>query len=270
MLNQIVADKRQEVANCKSATPQSFLEKDIRPGKFRFSEAIRKSPWALIAECKLASPVKGRLCTSHTVPELATVFGQNGATALSVHTSSHFCGQLQDLDAVRAVSRLPILRKDFIVDEYQIYETLWAGADAILIIAAILSDAELASFLGTATMLGLDSLVEVHSLEELGRVQKTSAELVGINNRNLKTFRTDIGNTFELLPYCDGRRLIISESGIGSREEAMHLKQAGIRGILVGESLTKAQNIASQTRQLAWPDDDKFMAEIAVGVANDR
>ena len=162
-----------------------------------------------------------------------------------------FAANCRILPKCGAVSQLPVLRKDFIIDEYQLYEARWAGADAVLLIAAILSDTELDRFLAVADMLGMDCLVEVHSLEELLWVQKTTAKLVGINNRNLKTFATDLGNTFALLPYADCERLIISESGIYSKEEAKRLEMVGVRGILVGEGLVRAPDIAARTRELA-------------------
>ncbi|MBP2628769.1 MAG: Indole-3-glycerol-phosphate synthase [Firmicutes bacterium] len=251
MLKKITDKKRQIVADAKEQRPLSDLLKVITPGNYVFSKAIQQSEWTLIAECKLASPAKGQLCTDYSVPELAKVFAANGATALSVHTDMHFCGRLEDIAAVRAVTQLPILRKDFIIDEYQLYEARVAGADAVLLIANILSDDQLKEYLGIAHELGMDSLVEVHTLEELERVQQTSATLIGINNRNLQTFITDIQNTFDLLPYCDGRRLVISESGVSTGAEAYRLKMAGIRGILVGEGLVKATDIAGKTQELA-------------------
>jgi len=185
------------------------------------------------------------------VPELARIFTDNGATGLSVHTSAPFQGKLTDITAVRAVSPLPILRKDFIIDEYQIYEARAAGADAILLIAAVLTDAELNQFLSIATRLGMDCLIEVHSLPELERVKDTSASLVGINNRDLTTFTTNITNTFSLLPHCEPHWRLISESGIRNRSDASQLKQAGVHGILVGESLVKAVDISAHCRDLA-------------------
>lgn len=185
------------------------------------------------------------------MPQLAEIYTKNGATALSVHTDSHFSGQLADLMAVRAVTDLPLLRKDFILDEYQIYESRYAGADAILLIAYLLSTEQLAEYLGIAQQLGMDCLVEVHSLEELLRVQQTSAVVVGINNRDLTTFKTDVQHTFDLYPHCDGGRLVISESGVSTGAEVEKLQLAGIRGILVGEGLVKAQDISAKTRELA-------------------
>jgi indole-3-glycerol phosphate synthase len=243
------------VAIEKEARPLKMILADLCPGQFRFRQSIEMAEWSLIAECKLASPAKGRLCQEYTVPELAEIYTNNGATLLSVHTSRYFCGQLDDIAAVRKVSGLPILRKDFIVDAYQIYEARWAGADAVLLIAAILTDAELRDFMAITNELGLDCLVEVHDHEELLRVQRTRAPLVGINNRNLKTFKTDIANTFDLLPYCAEDRLLISESGVSNLEDALRLKAAGLRGILVGEGLVRAENVAAKTRELALLED---------------
>ncbi|MBP2650425.1 MAG: Indole-3-glycerol-phosphate synthase [Firmicutes bacterium] len=254
MLNKIVADRRQTVTLSKQQRPINALERDIRPRQFLFGKAIAEMGWLLIAECKLASPAKGRLCETYSVSELAKIYSNNGATALSVHTSPHFCGELEDIAKVREVSRLPILRKDFIIDEYQLYEACWAGADAVLLIAAILTDEQLVRFQKIAYSLGMDCLVEVHDAEELIRVQKTPAQLIGINNRNLKTFVTDIENTFSLLANCDTDRIFISESGIATKQDASRLKRAGIRGVLVGESLVKAVDIAGRTREMAYPD----------------
>ena len=248
MLNQIVETIRQQVAARKLSHPQDSLP--VQPGTYAFSQALAATGWALIAECKLASPSKGRLCQTHTVPELARIFTAAGATALSVHTSTPFLGNLEDIAAVRAVSPLPILRKDFIIDEYQIYEARAAGADAILLIAAILNDAELNRYLSTARSLGMDCLVEVHTLSELERVKQTDAETVGINNRDLTTFTTDIARTFDLLPHCDPRWRIISESGIHDIADARRLQEAGVKGVLVGESLVRAPDIAALTREL--------------------
>lgn len=252
MLNQIVETIRQQVAARKLSHPPDSLP--VQSGTFAFSQSLVATDWALIAECKLASPSKGRLCQTHTVPELARIFTAGGAAALSVHTSTPFLGKLEDIAAVRSVSPLPILRKDFIIDEYQIYEARAAGADAILLIAAILNDADLNQYLATARSLGMDCLMEVHTLSELARVKKTNASLVGINNRDLTTFTTDIARTFDLLPHCDPRWHIISESGIHEIADARRLQEAGVKGVLVGESLVRAPDIAALTLTLAQPE----------------
>ena len=251
MLKNITDKKRLTVVYDKEQRPLADLLKKITPGTFAFSKAICQSEWTLIAECKLTSPAKGQLCTDYTVPELAEIYTVNGATALSIHTDEHFSGRLADIAAVRAVTTLPILRKDFIIDEYQIYEARVAGADAVLLIANILTDDQLQRYLDITHELGMDALVEVHTLDELQRVQQTSATLLGINNRNLATFVTDVQNTFDLLPFCDDKRLLISESGVSSGAEANRLQLAGVRGILVGEGLVKATDIAAKTRELA-------------------
>lgn len=251
MLDAIVAARRQAVAADKKRRPLAALRPAIAPGTGAFAAALRANAWSLIAECKLASPAKGTLCDRYTVPELAGLYTRGGAAALSVHTSPPFRGRLEDLAAVRAVSPLPILRKDFIIDEYQLYESRWAGADAVLLIARILTDDQLGRFLALAGDLGLDCLVEVHSREELDRVQRTPAAIVGLNNRDLRTFTTDLAATFAMLPHIDSRRLVISESGINDGRDALKLKQAGLRGALVGEGLVTAPDIAARTRELA-------------------
>lgn len=251
MLKTILAKKYQEVKTAKQRRPLPSLIQDIKPGSFALRKAIKQSEWSLIAECKLASPATGRLCTRYSVPELAQIYTAHGATGLSVLTDSHFGGTLANIQAVRAVTELPILRKDFIVDAYQIYEARAVGADAVLLIAGILSDSELKEFMAVAHGLGMDCLVEVHNAVELNRVQQTPALLVGINNRNLKTFTVDLTTTFSLLPHCDKHRIIISESGVKTGEDALRLKAAGVRGTLVGEGLVTAENIAGKTRELA-------------------
>jgi indole-3-glycerol phosphate synthase len=252
VLNQIVETIRQQVAVSQISHPLDSL--DINPGSFAFSQGISATDWTLIAECKLASPSKGRLCQNHTVPELAKIFTDNGATALSVHTSAPFLGKVEDIAAVKTVSTLPVLRKDFIIDEYQVFESRAAGADAILLIAAILDDTVLNQFLATAGSLGMDCLVEVHNLPELERVKRMDAAIIGINNRDLTTFSTDIANTFRLLPHFDPRWRIISESGIQGVADVRRLQEAGVNGVLVGESLVRAPNIAGLTRSLAKPE----------------
>ncbi len=158
---------------------------------------------------------------------------------------------------VRAVTPLPLMRKDFIIDEYQLYESRWAGADAVLLIASLLTADEIRRYLALTRWLGLDCLVEVHNREELAKVQRTPARLIGINNRDLTTFKTDLATTFALLPDTDGRRLVISESGIAGGADARRLRSAGVRGILVGEGLVTAGDVLARTRELALSSHDK-------------
>lgn len=251
MLKKIVNKTREAVALAKKTNPIAIIANNLVAGNFALSAAIIERDWSLIAECKLASPAKGTLCLAHTVPELAKIFAAQGVAALSVHTNAAFCGNLDDISSVKQIVRLPVLCKEFILDEYQIYAARAAGADAVLLIAAILSDVELRRCLRIATDLRMDALVEVHTLQDLNRVQQTKAKLIGINNRDLKTFTTSIEQTFQLLPYCETGRLIISESGITTEQEALRLKYAGVKGILVGEGLVTAGNIAAKTSELA-------------------
>lgn len=249
MLNRIVAEIRKTVAVAKATSPIDAGA--LPPAEFKLSKILQESPWSLIAECKLASPAKGRLCNSHTVPELAQVYSAHGAAALSVHTSAPFLGHITDIGAVRSVSALPLLRKDFIIDAHQIYEARAAGADAVLLIAAILTDAELMQYLQLCHRFGMDALVEVHSRQELARALATPAAIIGINNRDLTTFATSVETTFELLPHCGPGRLVISESGITGAGDALRLKAAGVKGILVGEALVLSSDIAGKTAELA-------------------
>jgi indole-3-glycerol phosphate synthase len=251
LLKNIVKQKYQQVQQDKQDRPLAEIITDLQPGRSRFKPALAAANWALIAECKLASPAKGQLCSRYSVVELAQIYQDNGATALSVHTDPHFCGQLSDIAAVQAVSQLPILRKDFIIDDYQIYESCAAGADCILLSAAILDDQSLRNYLAIASELGLDCLVEVHSKTELARVNQTPALLIGINNRDLTTFTTNIQTTLTLKPYCRQNALVISESGVKNASDARLLRSAGVQGILVGEGLVTAEMIDEQTRQLA-------------------
>lgn len=251
MLDAIIAKKKIEVANDKAKVTLREIKQDMEPGTFAVSRRMRSQAWSLIAECKLQSPSKGRLCTKYTIEELAKIYEASGAAALSVHTDPHFLGQLSDIAKIKAAVSLPVLRKDFIIDAYQIFQARKAGADAILLIARILSPAQLKEYLYTAWGLGMDCLVEVHSEADIKATLDTPAELIGINNRNLQNFTTDISHTLELMQFCDKTRTIISESGIHGSEDTAKLKLAGIKGILVGEGLVKAADIASKTQELA-------------------
>lgn len=262
MLDEIVRKKRIVVSEEKDKLSLRAIKQELTVGGFALSRKMRKAPWSLIAECKLQSPAKGKLCTTFTVPELARIYAANGATALSVHTDPHFLGDLDDIRKVKAVMNLPVLRKDFIIDEYQIYQSLKAGADAILLIARILSPAQLKEYLYTAWSLGLDCLVEVHSEAEIAVVLDTPAELIGINNRNLKNFTTDIKNTLDLIECCDLTRTIISESGIHGADDIKRLKEVGVRGALVGEGLVKAPDIGLKTQELAQLGEQKNLKNI--------
>ena len=251
ILTEIVENKQKIVAAAKDKLPFDELKSQVECGHFRMSQVVKKNSWSLIAECKLQSPAKGRLNSTHSVVELAHIYEDNGASMLSVHTDPHFLGSNEDFIKVRSEVKLPLLRKDFIIDEYQIYEARLLGADAILLIVRILSPEQLNHFLYTAWSLGMDALIEVHDAADLQTALKTPAEFIGINNRNLKTFTTTIDNTLELMPQADTSRTIISESGVFTIDDVNKLKCAGCDGILVGEGLVRAANISEQTKLFA-------------------
>ncbi|WP_295163724.1 indole-3-glycerol phosphate synthase TrpC [Selenomonas sp. F0473] len=251
LLAEIVAKKRDIVAAAKRGVPLEKLKKDIRCGTFRMAEHFRRHGWGLIAECKLRSPAKGRLTTAHTVTELADIYAASGATVLSVHTDPHFLGSNDDFAAVRARVDTPLLRKDFIIDPYQVYEARALGADAVLLIVRILTPAQLKELLFLTWSLGMDALVEVHDRADLAAALETPAEFIGINNRNLVTFETSVQTTIELLPHADQERTIISESGIFTIEDAVRVRDAGCRGVLVGEGLVKAPDVGAFAKELS-------------------
>ncbi|MCI6159434.1 MAG: indole-3-glycerol phosphate synthase TrpC [Selenomonadaceae bacterium] len=253
ILKEIVTQKKDIVAEAKREHPLEKIQQSLKKGSFRMTEAFRKRSWGLIAECKLQSPAKGRLNTRDSVVDLARIYEANGAAVLSVHTDPHFLGCNEDFRKVRAAVSLPLLRKDFIIDPYQIYEARALGADAILLIVRILTGKQLASFLAIAHTLGMDALVEIHDRSDLEKAQRTEASFLGINNRNLTSFDTDIQQSLDLLPYCDPARTLISESGVRDAADARKLQMAGADGILVGESLVRADDIGAMTRSLAQP-----------------
>ena len=248
ILAEIVEKKKDIVANAKREMPLDEVKRSLVCGTFAMTHRFRERDWNLIAECKLQSPAKGRLCRRYSVTELARIYEDNGASMLSVHTDPHFLGCNEDFRKVRAEVSLPLLRKDFIIDEYQIYEARMLGADAVLLIARILTPETLKRFLYTAWSLGMDALIEVHDRRDMEAALATPAEFIGINNWNLVTFTTSIENTLALLPFADRSRTLISESGVFTHEDAEKLRDAGCDGILVGEGLVRAEDIAAQTR----------------------
>ncbi|MCE5284978.1 MAG: indole-3-glycerol phosphate synthase TrpC [Pelosinus sp.] len=250
MLDAILKEKYQEIKQKKQEKPLVGFQNSIKQGTHRFKQALMNRDWALIAECKQASPSKGVFTHGKSVGELARIYAKSGADVLSVLTDKHFNGSLTDIAAAKTVCDLPILRKDFVVDSYQIYEARAAEADGVLLIAAVLSDEKIVECLKLVKSLGMDALVEVHTLAELQRVLKTPAEIIGINNRDLKTFKTDIRTTQKLLAHSAGK-FVISESGVFTAEDALLVKSWGAKGILVGEGLVTAPDIAARTRELA-------------------
>lgn len=241
ILDQIFAAKRAELAEqrervspdaIKTAALLTRLPRD-------FVAALRGHEPAIIAEVKRASPSKGDILPGLDPAAVARDYQAGGAAAISVLTDRHFKGSLADLTAVRGSVDLPILRKDFIFDSYQLYEARAAGADCVLLIVAMLQSEQLHALAGLARELGLAALVEVHNREEFSRAGELGAELIGINNRDLHTFRTDIATTSELTRGYRGGALIVSESGIETPEHVRQLYSGGARAFLIGESLLR-------------------------------
>jgi indole-3-glycerol phosphate synthase len=219
-----------------------------------FCAAVSGEGLALIAEIKKASPSKGLIRADFDPERIAAEYAQNGAAALSVLTDEvYFEGCDRYLQQARHIAQLPVLRKDFTVDAYQIYEARVLGADAILLIVALMDGGQLRDFAGLAGELGLAALVEVHTKEELDRALEQPPALVGINNRDLTTFETTLETTFELLDHVPDGVATVSESGINSREDIMRLEAAGLDAVLVGEALMRERHIGAKIREL-FPD----------------
>jgi indole-3-glycerol phosphate synthase len=245
ILDEILAHKATEVDAGKRARPAAELAAsaaacDRAPLGFR--EALRSTPGAsVIAEVKRRSPSKGLIREDFDPAWIARCYAEAGAACLSVLTDEHFFGgSLADLETVRATVDRPIIRKDFIIDPYQVDEARVAGADAILLIVSALDDGTMATLFAHAKGLGLDVLVEVHHEAELDRARALGADLVGVNNRNLKTFEVDLATTEHLAAKLDDREVVlVAESGIGSAADIARLERAGAAGFLVGESLMR-------------------------------
>jgi len=258
ILQKIFAHKRSEVAAARAAAPLAEMKARLgdREDQPRgFERALRNaalSGWTpVIAEVKKGSPSKGVIRPDFDPLEIAAIYQDNGATCLSVLTDEHFfLGHLRYLALIREQVALPLLRKDFIFDQYQIFEAAAGGADAVLLIAAMLEPAQLAELLGVAGELYLDVLLEVHDERELAMALATDCGLIGINNRSLHTFATDLATTERLAPLIPAERLIVAESGINSRADVERLQAAGAGAFLVGESLMREEDIGAKLQEL--------------------
>jgi indole-3-glycerol phosphate synthase len=253
VLERIVEDTRDEVGRRRDATPLARLEAAIasRPEGRPFSEALLRPGISLIAEHKRRSPSAGRIRDNASVEDIVLAYERGGATALSVLTEPfHFGGSLDDLEAARSVTALPVLRKDFIVDPYQLYESAVAGADAILLIVAVLEPDALYELLREARALDLDALVEVHDERELEVALDVEADVLGINNRDLGDFSVDIERTYELLSDVPAGKTVVSESGFSTREQLDDLERVGIDAVLIGETLMRADDVEEAARRL--------------------
>ena len=243
ILDEIVAKTKSKLEEKKQGLSLEELSSKIDFKNLKetnFKKSLQNKAEAIIAEIKKASPSAGIISDNFDPVLKSKEYESFGASALSILTEEdYFLGNIQYLKDVKATTSLPILRKDFIVDEYQIYESKLIGADCILLIASILNDEELKNFSETADRLKLDYIIEVHDDEELQRVQHFSNAIIGVNNRNLKTFDVDIKNSVELKKIFEGENIFIAESGIKSKKDIEYLQQHNINVFLIGESLMK-------------------------------
>ena len=254
ILDTIIAHKQKELEAEQAQVPLIDLEAAVEnlPPTLNFRDTIMADGTIrLIAEVKKKSPSKGIIREDFHPVLIAETYVKNGASAISVLTDKHFfAGELNYLRAIRGTVDVPLLRKDFTIDPYHIYQARVAGADAILLIVAALTAAQLRTFMEVAAALSLACLVEVHTREELAIALDVDAQIIGINNRDLRTFHTDIATTFQLREAIPADRVVVSESGIYSREDVMKLQEAGIHAMLVGESLMRSPDIGEQVRRL--------------------
>ena len=255
-LRRILGKKREEIKAAKQRTPlqelraQAGAAPPARDLIAALTDANRPGR-AIIAEVKKASPSKGLIRADFDPVAIARTFQAHGARAISVVTDAPFFqGRLDDLRAIRAAVSLPLLRKDFILDPYQVYEARAAGADAALLIAAALPDDQLAELYSLVHELGMAALLEVHDEPELLRALALKPRLLGINNRNLASFQTDLGTTLRLLPACPASSRVVSESGLNRPEDLERLRRAGVAAFLIGEALMAAADIGAKLREL--------------------
>ena len=253
MISKIVAQKKEEVEQRKKALPLASLQERIAQQKppLDFTAAITSDHIRLIAEIKQASPSRGILHPDLNPVDLARTYVEGEAAAISVLTeANYFMGSIDRLSAIRQEVELPLLRKDFIFDPYQIYESRAYGADALLLIVAILEQARLEELLLLSRSLGLSCLVEVHSEDEVERALNSGADVIGINNRDLNTFVVDIDTTRRLRSFIPPGRVVVAESGIRSRSDVERLAEWGINAILVGEALVTTDDVLAKMKEM--------------------
>jgi indole-3-glycerol phosphate synthase len=252
-LEELVAAAREDVQRRRSAVPLESLREQLGTtgGARPFSEALVRPGLSLIAEFKRRSPSAGDIAGGVDVTEIVTAYERGGAAALSVLTDErNFGGTLDDLRAARAACSLPILRKDFIVDPYQLAEAAVNGADAVLLIVAALDDEDLGVLFAETEALDLDCVVEVHDEPDLERALAIGAEVIGINNRNLRDLSVDVARTHELITDVPAGKTVVSESGYGSRDQLDELERIGVDAVLIGETLMRSGDPESAVRDL--------------------
>jgi indole-3-glycerol phosphate synthase len=260
IIDELIDGAREGVEARKRDLPVAELEAQLSArGEDRpFGEALVRPGLSVIAEFKRRSPSAGDIAPGADVASHVAAYERGGAAALSVLTDApHFGGSLADLRAARSATTLPIIRKDFIVDPYQLYEAAVYGADAVLLIVRALSDRELRALYEEARAIDLDCVVEVHDADELERALEVDAEVIGINNRDLDEQRVDIQTTFELMPDVPAGKTVVAESGISGREELFELDRVGVDAVLIGGALMTAADPELKTRELTGADETR-------------
>ncbi len=253
MLAKIVVEKRERLEAVKKSLPLSVIKEGIttRESLRPFQESLQQTGVSVIAEIKKASPSKGNFGLSKPVEVLARQYEKGGARAISVLTEElFFSGSSEDLRAVREAVKLPVLRKDFVIDAYQIYESSYISADAVLLIAGLLSVAQLAEYLAICRELGMSALVEAHDANEIKDALAAGAKILGINNRDLKTFKTDVNHTSKLAGLVPDDVVLVSESGISNASDVKKLAAAGADAVLVGEALVHSLDPVQKIKEL--------------------
>jgi indole-3-glycerol phosphate synthase len=254
ILDEIIATKRREIDAAKAARSEADLRRTAEaapPPRNFFARLAAEGPIKLIAEVKKASPSAGVIRADFDPVEIAQTYERHGAACISVLTDeSYFQGKLEYLSDVRSVVGIPCLRKDFILDRYQLYEARAADADAVLLIAECLDDCHLRSLFNETVALGMTPLVELYDAENLKRVFDAGATLIGVNNRDLRTFKTDLEHTLRLREHVPDQCVLVSESGIHTRADVRRLEAAGMDAILVGEGLMRERDIGAAVAAL--------------------
>ena len=254
ILDEIVAAKRRQIARAKAQTPEETLRERLTeapPVRDFFAPLVRSRSISLIAEVKKASPSKGVIRADFHPVRIARTYQEHGASCISVLTDrEYFQGSLEYLRRIRRDIDLPVLRKDFIVDRYQVLEARAAGADAVLLIAECLDDDSLQLLHGAVVELGMTPLVELYEPENLPRVLDVGARLIGVNNRDLRTFKVDLDHTLRLRQRIPDDRAVVGESGIRTRQDVLRLESAGVDAMLVGESLMARQDVGAAVDEL--------------------
>ena len=257
-LDDLVEATRDAVARRRRERSLSDLAAEVETGTEGrpFAEALWRPGTSVVAEHKRRSPSAGTIREGAGCAEIVTAYERGGAAAISILTEeAHFGGSLADLREARATTELPILRKDFTIDPYQLYEAKVAGADGVLLVVGSLEHSELASLYSQARELDLDALVEIHDGDELERALELDCDVIGINNRNLEDFSVDIQRTFDLLADVPAGKVVVSESGIHHRGQIEELEQVGVDAVLVGEALMRAPEPEAALRELTHPDE---------------